>query len=80
MALTPGYVGDCTPCGKRTYKDRKRARNAAKTRHPGEHLGAYACPEGDGWHLGHLPKDVVKGRITRGEIYDDPTATTRRNR
>lgn len=71
-----GSVGTCPTCHKRTFRRRKDARQAARRAHPDDHMAAYACPTGDGWHYGHLPTDVRKGRATRGEVYSD--TTTRR--
>jgi hypothetical protein len=68
------YVGQCGACKKRTYPNRRTAQATAKTI-PGRHMNAYRCPDGTGWHLGHLPIDVIHGetakadyvqRITRG--------------
>lgn len=36
------------------------------------HWGTYRCLTVAGsWHYGHLPRSVVKGHISRGEVYGD---------
>ena len=51
----------CRTCGKRTFRNRRDARAMAK-QIPGAHMTAYRCPvDAGGWHLGHLPRDVVRG-------------------
>ncbi len=73
-----GYVGFCETHGKQLFVSRKKARKTARQiNQPG--LREYPCSEVDGfWHIGHLPKHVVQGRITAPQIYcrpDRPTAT-----
>jgi hypothetical protein len=44
----------------------------AQCRYSGEpgHWNVYAClTADDSWHYGHLPPSIVKGEISRGEVY-----------
>lgn len=59
-------AGECA-CGKLRYTSRKRARAAARVKHPGMHLAAYRC--GPYWHLGHLPQAAKCGLRARDECY-----------
>lgn len=45
-------VGDqlCQPCGKTAFATRKRAEQISRS----QNLRYYQCPEGNGFHLGHL--------------------------
>lgn len=62
------WVGHCDDCGKGCYTTRSGARAAAKK--VGKELRAYQCPVNQWvWHFGHLPKSVLRGRITRGQLY-----------
>lgn len=71
-----GHAYTC-PCGKLAYRSKteaKRAMREAQNRYSGEpgHWGTYSCLTVAGsWHYGHLPKSVVKGHISRGEVYGD---------
>jgi hypothetical protein len=53
MTAAQRYVY-CTPCGKRRYPKRADARTVARS-----------CPNGDGWHIGHLPASVRQGASDR---------------
>jgi GH24 family phage-related lysozyme (muramidase) len=68
---------ECT-CGKIRYLTKSHAK-AAVRRMKGRvgRLNAYRCPAGF-WHIGHLPKDVTKGRISREQIRprEQPAAPT----
>lgn len=60
----------CPVCGKIAYLSRADARRAAKQldavgRREGR-IRPYRC--GDSWHLGHLPKRVVDGEISRDQL------------
>lgn len=56
----PTDMGVCPECGKVRYATRKRARDVARTVFPGDHhLSPYRC--GDYWHIGNLPRAVVRG-------------------
>lgn len=69
----PLYLCTCEVHGKLSFVSRKRARLHARRVHPGRGLSAYQCDAVAGhWHLGHLPRVVVKGRIDRAYV------TTRR--
>lgn len=58
---------ECT-CGKIRYLTKGAAKRQAR-RMKGRigRLNAYRCPAGF-WHLGHLPKAVIRGEISRAEI------------
>jgi hypothetical protein len=56
----------CRPCGKRTFRNRRAAQSAAKVI-PGRHMNAYRCAVAPGWHLGHLPLDVVQGKASKAD-------------
>lgn len=66
---TPYRGGDrCPDCGKLRYLTRAEAKRIAR-RVPKDHRGrlsVYRC--GDFWHLGHLPKGVIAGAFTRGDL------------
>ena len=57
-------VGRC-PCGKIQYVSRKNAKKVARFANL-QGLTAYQC--GDFWHLGHLPKVVSRGRVSRDKV------------
>lgn len=59
----------CEPCGKRAYDSRATARAVAKTI-PGDHMTAYRCPTGNGYHLGHLPRSVVHGLSSKADYVE----------
>lgn len=65
----PGGGGRCPEDGKVRYLTRSEAKRAAR-RIKGRdgRLNAYQC--GDFWHLGHLPRSVVRGRQTRDDLDD----------
>lgn len=71
---TPYRGGDrCPTCGKVRYLTRDAAKKVARRfRHRKGRLNAYQC--GNFWHLGHLPKDVTAGRMSRADL--DTTTTT----
>ncbi len=58
----------CGQCGKISYLDRGTARLVAR-RLPNRGLHVYACPDGNGWHCGHLPARIVAGHVTRADVY-----------
>lgn len=64
-------------CGKLAYRSKTEAKKAmrdAQTRYSGGtgHWNTYKCRSvADVFHYGHLPQDIVKGVITRGEVYGD---------
>lgn len=59
----------CRSCRKIRYVRRADAKRAKRRVHPGEDLHVYPCPTEVGFHLGHLPADVVAGIVTREEVY-----------
>lgn len=62
-----GAVRICGDCGKRCFTSKGAAKKNAKTTTL-DGMRPYRC--GEYWHLGHLPGDVIRGIVTRGEIYD----------
>lgn len=48
----------CRPCGKTSFATRKRAEQVSRS----QNLRYYQCPEGNGFHLGHLPNTVAQSR------------------
>ena len=65
-----GFIPGGAPCpvaGKKSWPTKADAKAMAKRTPRGRKLAAYRC--GDHWHLGHLPKPVVEGRIPREQIY-----------
>jgi hypothetical protein len=65
----PRLIGQCGPCGKQIYADRKAARHMARKLAPrGSRPRAYECQHHEGWwHIGHLPDAVRDGQIDRDE-------------
>jgi hypothetical protein len=62
-------VAECA-CGKVRYGTKRLAKAAIKRFQPRDgRLNAYRCAGGF-WHIGHLPKDVSRGRIARSDIFD----------
>lgn len=65
------YCSICGECGKRNYETRRKA-NAAKRflkQRTGESRTVYpACQQGY-YHVGRLPRDVIKGRANRHVVY-----------
>lgn len=56
----------CESCGKKLFTKRNATLLKKELNDPG--LRKYHCSDGL-YHLGHLPKDVKKGRRTAREIY-----------
>ncbi len=52
-------VGTCDTCGKQRYINRKAAKKAMTTAHPGAQLSVYRC--GEYYHYGHTPYGVKRG-------------------
>jgi hypothetical protein len=63
-------TNDCST-GKRTWPTRKGAKTAMATykRQGADAMSPYQCDECELWHIGHLPKAVKDGLMTRGEYY-----------
>ncbi len=74
--MTPEQVGTCEVHGKILFRDRKTARvNARRTQSHDGRMNAFECETHPGlWHLGHLPRSVVRG-IRGRESIDDVHAT-----
>ena len=61
------YLAEKCACGKVRYRTRADAKVALRRDYPGERMNVYEC---DGWlHIGHLPRDVVNGTMTRDDIW-----------
>lgn len=57
----------CPTCGKRRFLTKADAKTVARQMKGRRgRLNAYRC--GDFWHLGHLPKPVARGRLTRDDL------------
>lgn len=59
--------------GKRVFDTKSEARQVARLlRKEGDNalMTPYVCPECEGIHIGHLPKAVRRGEITRDEYYE----------
>lgn len=64
-----GLAVDCQT-GKRAFTSKADAKVARRrTQGPGSGgLNAFRCLVCDYWHLGHLPRAVVAGVVTRADI------------
>ncbi|TDC33119.1 hypothetical protein [Micromonospora sp. KC213] len=63
------HASYCDGHQKRLYGSRNDAKGAIRRQHD-KGMRAYLCELVAGhWHIGHLPKDVLKGRVTAAEIY-----------
>ncbi|MFS0885006.1 hypothetical protein [Aeromicrobium sp. 179-A 4D2 NHS] len=59
--------GTCADIGKQMFYTRRAAKKYGKKAFPGEkHLSAYPC--GDHFHFGHLPDEVVAGKVDRSVL------------
>lgn len=75
-------VSDCPACGKKVYKSRKDARNAARIKHPNDRMSVYQCrstspkrPDPAPWHFGHLNEAIKAGKQDRTARYDQGQTT-----
>ena len=70
------YATFCGTHQKRAFPSRKAARAMARRigrDGEGRRMNAYQCGELAGyWHLGHLPSQVSRGLIGRGQIWPGP--------
>jgi hypothetical protein len=59
------------PSGKFAHPTRKGAKEHASNarRRTGEHVRPYRCPICDLWHVGHLPRAVVRGEVSSDQAY-----------
>lgn len=86
-APPPGVWYPCPRTGKRGYLDRAAAR-AARARTKGSRggdkdgaLSIYRCRDDEAgpgcgrFHIGHLPRAVVKGEQMRADVYVKPRDT-----
>lgn len=58
----------CPDCGKRRWLSRADAKTIAKRLPQGKGIGLHPYRCGDFWHLGHLPRAVIAGALTRDDI------------
>lgn len=59
----------CPECGKRGYYSKVLAKKARRNLRDG-HMGIYRCRyREDLWHVGHLPTQVITGKIARDDIF-----------
>ena len=65
--LPAGFIPDLgrCACGKVRYRSRADARRFARKRNM-RGLNAYQC--GETWHLGHAPRAVKRGDMSRSDI------------
>jgi hypothetical protein len=61
-------AGWCETHQKHYYATRKIARGAARQHHA-EHKSAFRCDQW--WHIGELPRVIVKGEFSRQEVFRD---------
>lgn len=61
------FLSHCPATGKRMYADRRTASRIARLHH--EHLSVYRCDECRYFHVGHLPRDVIHGAVSRTDLY-----------
>lgn len=54
----------CPTHDKRGYRSRSDARRAIRGLHDPRPMREYRCTQGLGFHIGHLPLSVLKGRTT----------------
>lgn len=77
---TPDWAsaGVCS-CGKKVYRSKKDARNAARIKHPDDQLSVYQCMSNVSgpWHIGHLADEIKTGLETRKSRYRDLTPIDR---
>lgn len=60
--------GFCPTTGKLKWSTRGKAKQTARRVNPGEHMSAYRCSACKWWHIGHLPRGVVDGVVTRSDL------------
>lgn len=65
-----GAVTWCASCGKLSYATRKLARSVWRNR-KAKGVRCYRCPWSTYFHLGHLPRAVIKGSVTRNQVYGE---------
>lgn len=61
----PSHNFYCESCSKLAYVSKGLAKRAAKAHD--RSLRPYRCPVNETtWHLGHLRRDILRGKATRG--------------
>ena len=58
-------------CGKRCYYTKSAAKRVRRIMGDSG-LSVYRCPHSDTWHIGHKPRPLVRGEISRDEITTRP--------
>lgn len=68
MNRRPPYFNWCLVHAKKGYLSRKTAKRAKRSLCEGS-MSVYPCDAVPGtFHIGHTPKAVIKGKISRAEI------------
>lgn len=60
----------CQTTGKRQYRTKRharRARNQTPNTRDGGAMGIYRCDDCGYYHLGHKPRDVARGTLSKDE-------------
>lgn len=60
-----GPVGTCSSTGKFIYPTRKLARQGRAQLVNGNTLNVYRCEVCQGYHIGHMPKQVRRGQLAK---------------
>jgi hypothetical protein len=64
----PQRNGKCPAHSKRIYETRRDAKAATREIAGDLHLGVYRCDVAEGWHIGHLQRDVRRGLTDRASM------------
>jgi hypothetical protein len=66
----PGrMLGTCASHGKYCWETKRGARQFTTKQTTTHHVSVYKCDETGLYHVGGVPRSVLRGTITRGEIY-----------
>jgi len=63
----PGYSSVCSVCGKQSFTSKALAKRMAKR--VDATMRVYFCESSKGWHMGHLPRAVLRGITDRRTFY-----------
>lgn len=67
----------CQAHGKRAYWSRKAAKKAIRELRGPQGMREYPCTELEGgFHIGHIPERVKRGKVTIGQIYREVRRAT----
>ena len=71
MPPSHAFVTGVCKSGKKAFWTMAGARGLAKKMKQlgSKGLHAYDCPHCDYFHVGHIPKGVVRGRVTKREVF-----------